>query len=151
MYQVVAKEACQRAEASAKHKKISIIAKLPSETVIGHFDSLVELFGIILDNAVKFSPRDSHVYVDGVKAGNRFHVSFRDGDGLAEADIPFIFDRLYRGDKSRTKHTPGYGLGSSLAREIATANHADITARNYPSGGAQFVVSLQFAKQSKHS
>jgi signal transduction histidine kinase len=149
---VIAKEACQRLEASAKHKKISIIAKLPSEKIIGHFDSLVELFGIILDNAIKFSPRNSNVHVDGIRAGNRFHVSFRDeGEGLADADIPYIFDRLYRGDKSRTKNTPGYGLGLSLAREIATANHGDITARNYPTGGAQFVVSLQFAKQPKHS
>jgi signal transduction histidine kinase len=148
----VVSEACQRAEQLAKPKKISIIAnQVPEETVTGHFDSLVELIEIILDNAIKFSPRGSSVFVNGVKAGNYYHVSIRDeGGGLAENDIPFIFDRLYRGDKSRTGHTPGYGLGLSLAREIVNANHGSVTARNYPAGGAQFVVSLPFAKQSKH-
>jgi len=148
----VVSEACQRAEQLAKPKKISIVTQLPEGKVTGHFDSLVELIGIIIDNAIKFSPHSSSVFVNRVKAGNRYHVSIRDeGDGLAENDIPFIFDRLYRGDKSRTGHAPGYGLGLSLAREIVNVNHGSITARNYPTGGgAQFVVSLSLTKQSKH-
>ncbi len=145
-------ESSQRAVDQAKQKHIKLIEQVSSEKVMAHFDSLVELIGIVLDNAIKFSPPHSSVYLDGVKTGNRFHLSIRDeGDGLAEVDLPFIFDRLYRGDKSRTKDTPGYGLGLSLAREIAQANHGDITARNYPEGGAQFVLSLALAKQSKHS
>jgi signal transduction histidine kinase len=148
----VVNEASQRAADLAKPKKISIVVQVPKEMIIGHADSLVELVGIVLDNAIKFSPRNSSIFVNGIKAGNRFHISIRDeGEGLAEIDIPFIFDRLYRGDKSRTKNTSGYGLGLSLAREIAIANHGSIAARNYPAGGAQFVVSLSLAKQSKRS
>ncbi|MGD0284061.1 MAG: ATP-binding protein [Candidatus Saccharimonadales bacterium] len=148
----VVTEACQRATDIAEPKKIALEIQVPKELVIGHADSLVELVGIVLDNAIKFSPRHSSVFINGIKAGNRFHISIRDeGEGITETDLPLIFDRLYRGDKSRTKNTPGYGLGLSLAREIATANRGSITARNYPTGGAQFVISLLLAKQPKHN
>jgi signal transduction histidine kinase len=148
----VVAEACQRATELADMKRITLEVKVPKELVIGQADSLVELVGIVLDNAIKFSSHHGLVFINGIKAGNRFHVSIRDeGEGIAETDLPFIFDRLYRGDKSRTKNTPGYGLGLSLAREIATANRGSITARNYPTGGAQFVISLLLAKQPKHN
>jgi len=74
-------------------------------------------------------------------------LSIRDeGPGITPADLPFIFDRLFRGDKARTTKADGYGLGLSLAKQIALANQASITASNARAGGAQFVIGLELAK-----
>ena len=62
-----------------------------------------------------------------------YHLSIRDqGLGISEEDLPQIFNRLYRGDKSRSAKVAGYGLGLSLAKEIVKANKASILVRNYP-------------------
>lgn len=137
-------DALAHATSAAKAKKVAFVNTVPvGATVMGQSDSLTQLIGIIVDNAIKYGSSHSTVYIDAVKRDNRYHLSIRDeGNGISEEDLPYIFDRLYRGDKSRTSRTPGYGLGLSLAHEIARANQATMTARNYPSGGAQFVVSF---------
>ena len=62
------------------------------------------------------------------------------GPGIDPADLSHIFDRLFRGDKARSKKVSGYGLGLSLAQRIAKANRASITPGNSPGGGAEFVL-----------
>jgi two-component system, OmpR family, sensor histidine kinase CiaH len=132
----------------AKNKHIEILADIPAKaSVIGQEDSLVQLVTIVLDNAIKYSPAHTATYLHAIKNADDYHLSIRDeGPGISEEDLPFVFDRLYRGDKSRSAKVAGYGLGLSLAKEIADANKASIIARNYPQGGAQFVVSLVAAK-----
>lgn len=132
----------------AKSKNIKIDKDVGNRvSILGHFESLVQLLTIIIDNAIKYSPKKSTIFIQAVKQEDSYHLSVRDeGPGISEDDLPHIFDRLFRGDRSRSSATPGYGLGLSLAKEIATANKASITARNYPSGGAQFVVSFSPSK-----
>jgi len=132
----------------AKNKHIEISTDVPLKaTVIGQEDSLVQLITIIIDNAIKYSPPKTTIYLHAIKDADNYHLSIRDeGPGISENDLPFVFDRLYRGDKSRSAKVPGYGLGLSLAKEIAGANKASIIVRNYPQGGAQFVVSLVAGK-----
>jgi two-component system sensor histidine kinase CiaH len=133
----------------ASAKKIKFTTNLSAEKVLGHNDSLMQLIGIVLDNAIKYSKAGGEVFIDGISVGQQYHLSIRDnGSGITEDDLPHIFERLYRGDKSRGHKTKGYGLGLALGRQIARANDAQITARNYPSGGAQFVISLPTAKSS---
>jgi signal transduction histidine kinase len=143
----IAKTSIEQAEKLAIKKHIALKQHVPSEIIIGNLESLIQVLGLVLDNAIKYSPSKSSVFLDGIKDGDQYHFSIRDeGGGIAEEDLPYIFDRLYRGDKSRTNSASGYGLGLSLAREIVTANNGIITARNYPGGGAQFIVSLAIAK-----
>jgi two-component system sensor histidine kinase CiaH len=132
----------------AKNKHIVLSVDVTNRAnVIGQEESLVQLVTIIIDNAIKYSPPQTTVYLHAIKDSDNYHLSIRDeGSGISEEDLPFIFDRLYRGDKSRSAKVAGYGLGLSLAQEIAGANKASITVRNYPQGGAQFVVSLVAAK-----
>ncbi len=148
----IAAESVKRITKLADSRHITLARQTPSGLVQGDFDSLVELLSIILDNAIKYSPDHTTVHIDGVKNGGRYHISIRDeGPGITETDLPYIFDRLYRGDKSRTAKTHGYGLGLSLAKQITAANRGDIAGRNYPSGGAQFVISLTSVKRSTTS
>jgi signal transduction histidine kinase len=128
----------------AKNKHIVLsVDVVAGAIVIGQEESLVQLVTIIIDNAIKYSPAHTTIYLHAIKDDDKYHLSIRDeGPGISEEDLPFIFDRLYRGDKSRSTKVAGYGLGLSLAQEIARANRASIIVRNYPQGGAQFVVSL---------
>ncbi len=130
----------------AEAKNIEFVTDVEPATVRGHHESLVQLLCIILDNAVKYGPKKSKVFINGAAKGSDYVIRIRDqGPGIDEADLSHIFERLYRGDKARTSHIGGYGLGLSLAKEIAEANHAAVYGENYPEGGAQFVISLDKA------
>jgi len=133
----------------AKNKHITLSVDVTNNvTVLGQFESLVQLVTIIIDNAIKYSPSRTTIYIHAVKDNDNYHLSIRDeGPGISEEDLPLIFNRLYRGDKSRSAKVAGYGLGLSLAKEIVKANKASIIVRNYPGGGAQFVISFIAVKK----
>jgi two-component system sensor histidine kinase BaeS len=71
--------------------------------------------------------------------GGAVHVSVRDGGpGIAPEDLPHIFERFYRGDKSRARSSGGTGLGLSIAKALIEAHGGKIWAENAPQGGACF-------------
>jgi two-component system sensor histidine kinase MprB len=91
----------------------------------------------LLDNAVKHSPPGGAVEV-GV---NEDGVRVRDhGPGIAPEDLPYLFDRFYRGANSRG--TQGSGLGLAIVRQVATQHGGSVTAENAPDGGAIFTLHL---------
>lgn len=143
----VAATAAKVAKPQAEAKHIKIDVNISPVLVRGHHDSLVQLAGILLDNAIKYGPEKSIVYVGGQRQEGGYVLWVQDsGPGIDEKDMPYIFDRLYRGDKARTGGTGGYGLGLSLAKAIATANGAEIRAQNNPEGGACLMVRLSTVK-----
>ncbi|MER5930479.1 HAMP domain-containing sensor histidine kinase [Streptomyces sp. NPDC002054] len=96
---------------------------------------LARLLSNLLDNAAKFSPAGLPVEVDLTPT----HLTVRDhGPGIAPEDLPYVFDRFYRADTART--LPGSGLGLAMARQIARAHGAELTAERAPGGGALFRV-----------
>lgn len=91
----------------------------------------------LLDNAAKFSPPDRPVEVG--LAGGR--ITVRDqGPGIAEADLPLVFDRFYRAEHAR--QLPGSGLGLAIVRHVAEAHGGSASAQNAPGGGARLVMAL---------
>ena len=71
-------------------------------------------------------------------------VSVKDhGLGIKASDLPFIFNRFYRADLSRSKHSiPGYGLGLSIAKKIVELNNGKIDAESQPGKGTEFKIRL---------
>jgi len=111
--------------------------------VEGNQDSLAQVLVIFLDNAVKYTPAEKRIKLVGKKFDGFYRFMVEDnGPGIPEDDMPLIFDRLYRSDKNRNKAIPGYGLGLSLAKEIAKANGAGLSVSNIKGGGARFTLSL---------
>ncbi|HEY8999493.1 MAG TPA: ATP-binding protein [Candidatus Saccharimonadales bacterium] len=143
----IAETAAKQAHAAAEAKGVRIVREVPEATALGDHDSLVQLLCILLDNAVKYGPDGSTVTVKGARHGGQFVLQVLDeGGGIDQKDLPHIFERLYRGDKARSSKAGGYGLGLSLAQEIAHANRAHLTARNNADGkGACFEVRLEIA------
>lgn len=110
---------------------------LDSLYLVGEADSLERAVTNLLDNAVKFSPEGGTVQV------SLHHGELRiadQGPGIAEADLPHVFDRFYRSDKART--TPGTGLGLSIVDHTVKAHGGSVSAGRAPSGGALFTVKL---------
>jgi len=112
-------------------------------TVLGEPDSLERAVMNLVDNAVKFSPEGATVHVhlkDGVL------TVADEGPGIAEDDLPHIFERFYRSDKAR--NTPGTGLGLSIADHTIAIYGGTVTAANGDHGGAVFTVTLPPAKEA---
>ncbi|MEV0322348.1 HAMP domain-containing sensor histidine kinase [Streptomyces sp. NPDC050658] len=98
---------------------------------------LSRLLTNLLDNAAKFSPPGTPVEVSLTPTA----LTVRDhGPGIAEEDLPYVFDRFYRAEKARA--LPGSGLGLAMARQIAHAHGAELTAQRAPGGGALFRLTL---------
>jgi signal transduction histidine kinase len=109
-----------------------------------HAESITELLAILLDNAVKYGPADGEVVVRGTLEDDAYKITVQDhGPGIADKDLPHLFERMYRGDRARSSRVPGHGIGLSLAQQIAMANEAVLSAANAPDGGAVFTLILR--------
>lgn len=109
---------------------------------------LTRLLTNLLDNAAKFSPEGLPVEVEltasrhagsgsGSGSGERLELTVRDhGLGITTEDLPYVFDRFYRAETARA--LPGSGLGLAMARQIARAHGAELTAEQAQRGGALF-------------
>ncbi|MDR0837375.1 MAG: HAMP domain-containing histidine kinase [Propionibacteriaceae bacterium] len=105
--------------------------------VSGESDTLERAVINLLDNAVKWSPKGGTV---SVSLSHGVLSVADDGPGIAPEDLPHIFERFYRSDK--TRNTPGTGLGLSIVAHTIDAHGGTVAAGSSPSGGALFTVAL---------
>ncbi len=105
--------------------------------LVGEPDTLERAITNLLDNAVKFSPPGGTVTVE--MDGDSLRIA-DEGPGIADEDLPHVFDRFYRSDKART--TPGTGLGLSIVMHTVKSHGGSVVAGHAPEGGAQFTVTL---------
>ncbi len=137
-------EAYEKLQSLAEKKEIVFENNLENINVRGEKQSLTELFVILLDNAIKYSPKNSKIKISTKKEGKRAIVSVKDsGVGIKASDLPHIFDRFYRADSSRAKiKANGYGLGLSLAKQIVNLHGGKIHAKSTQGKGSEFFVEL---------
>lgn len=124
-------------EKAASNLKFKFDLDLKKSVVKGNEDSLVELATILLDNAVKYGK--SRAIEVKVRPGGVFEVKDR-GVGIPKEDLPHIFDRFYRSDKSRG--TDGYGLGLSIAKSIVDLHGGKIEVESKVGKGTTFRVTI---------
>jgi two-component system, OmpR family, sensor histidine kinase MprB len=125
---LVAEEAIRRT--ARNHPDVPIEAELDETSVVGLPASLERAIANLLDNAAKWSPPGSPVEVR--LAGNELTV--RDhGPGIAQADVPHIFERFYRATSARSM--PGSGLGLAIVQKVAESHGGTIVAEPAPGGG----------------
>ncbi|MDQ3123231.1 MAG: HAMP domain-containing histidine kinase [bacterium] len=140
----ILQEAYERLADKAATRSISISLPNTKAVVLGDSDQLVELFVPLFGNAIKYSHENSEITVAVQETENKVNVEVKDvGIGIAEVDLPHIFERFYRADQSRNKTAAeGYGLGLSLAQSIAEAHGGKITAKSEYGKGSTFTVVL---------
>ncbi|HUA44252.1 MAG TPA: HAMP domain-containing sensor histidine kinase [Solirubrobacteraceae bacterium] len=131
----VVEESLGRARRDFPHVRFE--QRLDPVIVEGVPERLHRAINNLLDNAAHHSPRDGVVEV----VVDRNGVRVRDhGTGIDESDLPYVFDRFYRGANSR--HRQGSGLGLAIVRQVATQHGGSIDAVNAPDGGALFTLHL---------
>lgn len=109
---------------------------------------LTQAFANILDNAIKFSPQDSKVEISVEKENEDIIVKVKNsGEGILIEDIPHIWDRLYRADKSRS--TQGFGLGLSIVRAIILAHQGNVEVQSSPEMGTIFSLRLPICNETE--
>jgi signal transduction histidine kinase len=119
------------------------LAALEPALVKGDPDRLEELFLILLDNAIKYTPAGEQVIVNLCLHDGTAEVTVRDtGVGIAPDDLPKVFERFYRADPARTRDPGGTGLGLPIARWIAEAHGGEIELRSKPGQGTTVTVRL---------
>ncbi len=102
----------------------------------------------LVQNAIRHTPADGSVTVEALDRGAEVHVSVRDtGEGIADADLPHVFERFYRGDKARSRDTgpgvaAGAGLGLAIARRLVESHGGRIWVAQPPGGGSVFSFAL---------
>lgn len=135
-------EAFEKVENKAKNKQIVFKNKLKNILINSNRQSLVELFVILIDNAIKYSPKNSEININISEEKNKAKVSIKDhGVGIKASDLPYIFNRFYRADQSRNKEkVDGYGLGLSIAKEIVGLHNGEIKVASMIGKGSKFSV-----------
>jgi signal transduction histidine kinase len=122
----------------AEEKEIKLETALPQELYARvDPDRMRQIIANLLDNAIKYNITGGTVCIEGSQGGNDVCVSVKDtGVGILPQDLPRIFDRLYRGDKSRSQR--GLGLGLSLVRAVVNAHEGRIGVNSSPGEGSLF-------------
>ncbi len=104
-------------------------------------DRLRQALANLVDNAIKYTPSGGRVEIEAAREGDQVAIRIRDtGVGIAERDLPRIWDRLYRGDQSRT--TRGLGLGLSVVRAYAQAQGGSVDVTSHSGHGSTFTLRL---------
>jgi signal transduction histidine kinase len=95
----------------------------------------------LLDNAIKYTPSGGSIMISVYGNDREVRIIVRDtGTGIPPPELSHIFDRFYRGEKSRSE--PGSGLGLSLARAFVLAHRGTIAVTSMPGEGSEFTITL---------
>lgn len=107
---------------------------------------ITEVLGNLIGNSIKYGKKNGKTTVSFVDTGDSILVDVSDnGIGIAEEDLPRIFERFYRVDKSRSRDSGGTGLGLSIVKHIIQAHNQTINVRSKSGKGTSFIFSLEKA------
>lgn len=142
------RDVCDLYEPLAKDRNITLTVDVPDTLIlVGDRPKLQRVFANLLDNALKYTHKEGHVRISAATDGVFAEIAVEDsGEGIGEEDLAHIFDRFYRGEKSRP--ATGNGLGLSLARAFVLVHGGTITASSQIASGSRFTVRLPVTQHS---
>ena len=131
---------------------VTLDLQLPAEPIFidGDGARLAQVFANVLHNAVKFTPREGRIWFTAERRSDVAIVRIRDtGVGIAPDDVPRVFDRFFRVDRSRSrKDSPeGIGLGLCICKAVVEAHGGTISCTSAVGRGTEFLVELRLADE----
>ena len=147
------KEVLEELEPSAREAGVELVLKKDKERIYkaqGDSRKIEQVLHNLISNGIKYSqPQKGLVTVDILDLEDRFLIKVSDnGIGIDESDLPRIFERFYRVDKSRSRDVGGTGLGLSIAKHIMEAHKQQIHATSTRGVGSTFSFTLEKAATS---
>jgi two-component system sensor histidine kinase SenX3 len=140
----VISEAVDRSQLPAESKNIQIVIGGRAEAkVYGDQDLLVTALRNLIDNAIRYSPENTRVGIGVRSKEGLVSVSVTDqGEGLSPEDQERVFERFYRVDAARSRHTGGTGLGLSIVKHVVSNHGGEVTLWSQPGQGSTFTLRL---------
>lgn len=115
----------------------------PNLLVIGSITSLDRVLMNLIENAIHYTPSGGKIEILARRIDRQIEIAIIDtGVGIATTDLERIFDRFWRGDRSRTRWEGGSGLGLAIARSIVEQHHGSISVQSNLGEGSKFIVRL---------
>jgi signal transduction histidine kinase len=128
-------------EAADKKLRLSVEGSCPE--IGADRDRIRQVLVNLLSNAVKYTPPGGAIRIVLSERDDSVLLAVEDnGIGIPEEELPLIFERFYRADKSRNRMSGGSGIGLAIVRSIVTAHGGKVEAGNRSGGGSRFQVSL---------
>lgn len=125
------------------NKKIRHTVVGNCSAVLADKDRISQVMMNLISNAVKYTPEGGDIRILLADEENKVTFSVEDnGPGILPEDIPFIFERFYRGDKSRNRMTGGSGIGLAIVKSIINAHGGTVRVESNPNQGSRFTVVL---------
>ena len=139
----------------AEAKGVMLSLEVPDQFPLVDMDRtrIAQVVANLLENAVLHTPEGGRVAVDAaVQGGERARITVSDnGEGIPAEDLPHIFERLHRVDRSRSRASGGVGLGLTIARQLVEAHGGTIDVESTPGAGSRFVVELPMTRTARIS
>ncbi|MGO4248151.1 sensor histidine kinase [Paenarthrobacter sp. RAF54_2] len=137
-------EAVDRSQLPAESKNIQILVGGHSDSLVfGDRDLLVTALRNLIDNAIRYSPENTRVGVGVRTREGVVAISVTDqGEGLTPEDQERVFERFYRVDAARSRHTGGTGLGLSIVKHVVSNHGGEVTVWSQPGQGSTFTIRL---------
>lgn len=131
-------------------KELQIDLDLQEAEIEAAEDLLSQVWINLLHNSIKFTPVGGTVTLKLVAKENHVLVTVSDsGIGIHETDLPRLFERFYKADRSRNRNEGGSGLGLSIVKKIVDIHRGDISVRSTPGEGTEFVIRLPVRWESE--
>jgi signal transduction histidine kinase len=140
----------ERFRAQAAEQEVSLATDLPTDlpTIRGDRQRIGQVLSNLLSNALRYTPAGGQVVMAAKLESAELLISVADtGKGIPPDDLPYVFERFYRADKSRARASGGSGLGLAIARQIIEAHGSRIWAESQVGEGATFFVALPSSRQ----
>lgn len=144
----IARTAIHNLEPKAMEKNLSLSIAGDSSYVDVDRERIIQVVMNLLSNAINYTPPSGHICVNVSEAGQNGIISVKDdGIGIPEHELPFIFERFYRTDKSRNRKTGGTGIGLTIAKSIVEAHGGKIKVESSLDTGSCFTIMLPQKQQ----
>ena len=132
-------------QTQASDKKLDLLSEFPQSPIMLKLEPelLRQAVSNLLSNACRYTPAGGKIWLKLWHSSHGVVIEVKDtGIGIAAEDLPHIFERFYRVDKARSRHTGGFGLGLAIAQQIIQAHGGHITVSSCPGQGSTFQINL---------
>jgi len=133
------------AEADEKHISLGLENHAPQAQVHVDPQRTEQVIGNLIGNALRHVPEGGHIWLVVERSEGTASLQVNDdGPGVPAGDVAHLFERFWRGEKSRSRASGGAGLGLAIARQLVEAQGGSIAAKNLPAGGLQVSISFPY-------
>ncbi len=131
--QAVMAQVVEQEKARLDQKAIRVKMEVAPAWVMADLDQMTQVLFNLIENVIQYTPQRGEAHVRVHRLGTVVRVGIRNsGEGIAPEDLPHIFERFYRGEKSRSRESGGAGIGLALVKQIIEAHGGHVEAHSHP-------------------